>query len=49
MAEILNFMNGERSAYEIARHVSVEYTPTNTERILKYLKDLERTQLIAFQ
>jgi hypothetical protein len=49
MAEILNFMNGERSAYEIARHVSAEYTPTNTERILKYLKDLERTQFIAFQ
>lgn len=49
MAEILNFMNGERSAYEIARYVSAEYTPTNIEHILKYLKDLEKTQFIAFQ
>jgi hypothetical protein len=48
MPEILNFMNGKRTAHEITKAVSAEYTPTNTEHVLKFLKDLEKTKLIAF-
>lgn len=49
MAEILNFMNGKRSAYEIAKTVSAEYSETNAEYVLKFLKDLEKINLVAFE
>jgi len=48
MMEILNFMDGKRSAHEIAEAVSAEYSETNTEYVLKFLKDLEKTNLVAF-
>ena len=48
MPEIVNFMNGKRNAHEIIKAISAEYTPTNAEHVLKFLKDLERTKLIAF-
>jgi hypothetical protein len=48
MMEILNFMDGKRSAYEIATAVSAEYSETNAEHVLKFLKDLEKTSLVAF-
>jgi hypothetical protein len=48
MPEILNFMNGKRNAHEIIKAISAEYTPTNAEHVLKFLKDLEKTKLITF-
>ncbi|PIU59226.1 hypothetical protein COS86_05335, partial [Candidatus Bathyarchaeota archaeon CG07_land_8_20_14_0_80_47_9] len=47
-AEILNFMDGKRNAHEILRAVSAEYAETDPERMLKFLKDLEKTKLITF-
>lgn len=48
MSEILNFADGQRNAHAITKAVSAEYTPTNTEHILKFLRDLEKTKLVAF-
>jgi hypothetical protein len=47
-AEILNFMDGKRSLYEILKAVSAEYTETNPEHALKLLRDLEKVKLVAF-
>ena len=49
MPEILNFADGRRSAFQITKAVSAEYTPTDTEHVLKYLKDLQKTKLVTFQ
>jgi hypothetical protein len=48
-AEILNFMDGKRSLHEILRAVSAEYSETNPEDVLKFLRDLEKMNLVAFQ
>jgi hypothetical protein len=47
-AEVVNFMDGKRNAYDILKAVSAEYTPTNPEHALKFLRDLEKTNLITF-
>lgn len=49
MAEILNFMNGERNALEIMNAVSAEYSETNPESMLKFLRDLEKLKLVMFK
>jgi len=48
MPEVLNFADGERTVYDITKAVSAEYTPTDVENVLKFLRDLEKTKLIAF-
>jgi aminopeptidase YwaD len=48
-AEILNFMDGTRSLYEILKAVSAEYGETNPEYALKFLRDLEKMSLVAFK
>jgi hypothetical protein len=48
-AELVNFMDGKRTAHYIFTAVSAEYTPTNPEHVLKFLRDLEKANLIAFQ
>jgi hypothetical protein len=48
-AEFVNFMDGKRNAYDILKAVSAEYTPTNPEHMLKFLRDLEKANLITFQ
>jgi len=48
LAEVLNFMDGKRNAYEIMRAVSAEYAETDSEHVLKFLRDLEKTKLITF-
>jgi len=45
-AEVLNFMNGKRSVYEIMKAVSAEYGETNPEHVLKFLRDLEKAKLV---
>jgi len=45
-AEILNFMDGQRTLHDIVKAVSAEYTETNTEYVLRFIKDLEKTKLI---
>ena len=47
--ELVNFMDGKRNVHEIARAVSAEYTETTTETVLKLLRDLEKTKLVAFE
>jgi hypothetical protein len=42
-------MNGERSALEIMNAVSAEYSETNPESMLKFLRDLERLKLVSFK
>jgi hypothetical protein len=49
MAEIINFMDGKRTAHGIFKAVSAEYSPSDPENIWKFLQDLEKTKLIAFQ
>ncbi len=46
-AEILNFMDGKRTLYEIIKAVSAEYTEINTEYALKFINDLEKTNLVT--
>ncbi len=48
-AEVLNFMDGKRSVYEIVRVVEAEYNETNTEYILKFLRDLKKAGFITFK
>jgi hypothetical protein len=48
-AEFVNFMDGKRNAYEVLKAVSAEYGETNPEHMLKFLRDLEKTNLITFQ
>jgi hypothetical protein len=47
--EILNFMNGKRTLYDIVKAVSAEYGETNTEHALRFIKDLEKTGLATPQ
>jgi aminopeptidase YwaD len=47
--EFVNFMDGKRTAHYILKAVSAEYTPTNSEYVLKFLRDLEKANLIVFQ
>jgi hypothetical protein len=47
MVEILNFADGIRRAYEILMAVSSEYGETDPEYMLKFLRDLEKTNLIT--
>ena len=46
MLEIVNFIDGKRTAYDILMAVSAEYSMTNPEDVLRFLKDLERTKLV---
>jgi len=48
-AEILNFMDGKRSLYEILKAVSAEYSDTKPEYALKFVRDLEKLKLVSFQ
>ena len=48
-AEFVNFMDGKRNAYDILKAVSAEYSETNPDYVLKFLRDLEKTNLITFQ
>jgi hypothetical protein len=45
-AEVLNFINGKRSVYEIAKAVSAEYSETSPEHVLKFLRDLQKAKLV---
>ncbi len=45
--EIVNFMDGKRSLQEIVEAVSGEYSDTKVEHALKFLRDLEKTKLVA--
>jgi hypothetical protein len=47
--EFVNFMDGKRTAHYILRAVSAEYSLTNPEHVLKFLRDLEKANLIVFQ
>ena len=47
--EFVNFMDGKRTACSILKTVSAEYTPTSPEHALKFLRDLEKANLIVFQ
>ncbi|HVP93144.1 MAG TPA: M28 family peptidase, partial [Acidobacteriota bacterium] len=46
--ELVNFMDGKRIAHSILKAISAEYTPTNPEYMLKFLRDLEKAKLITF-
>jgi aminopeptidase-like protein len=48
MLEIVNFIDGKRSAYDIAVAVSAEYSMTDPENVLRFLKDLHRVKLIEY-
>ena len=47
--EILNFMDGHRNALEIMNAVSAEYSETDPEHVLKFLRDLEKLKLVSFK
>ncbi len=48
-AEILNFMDGKRNMYQILSAVSAEYSDTDAELALKFVRDLEKLKLVALQ
>ncbi len=47
--EIVNFINGERTVYDIVQAVSAEYSRTKPEHVLRLMRDLERSGLVSFQ
>ncbi len=47
MVEVLNFMDGKRTLYEIIKAVSAEYTETKAEDVLKFLRYLEKMKLVS--
>jgi aminopeptidase YwaD len=48
-AEVINFMDGKRTAYDIVKSVSSEYGRTETEELLKFLRDLKKIGLVTFK
>jgi len=46
-AEIINYMDGKRSLYDIVQAVSAEYGETNMEHALKFINDLKKTKFIS--
>jgi hypothetical protein len=48
-AEMVNFMDGKRNAFEILKAVSAEYSDTDPEHVLRHLKNLEKTKFITFK
>lgn len=46
-AEIINYMDGRRSLYDIVQAVSAEYDETDMEHALKFIKDLEKTKFVS--
>lgn len=48
-AEILNFMNGKRNLYEIVKAVSAEYSDTDPEYALRFVRDLEKLKFVSLQ
>jgi hypothetical protein len=49
MGEVVNFIDGKRSAYNIVMAVSAEYDETNPEYVLKFLRDMEKAKLVTFE
>ncbi|MCK4633726.1 hypothetical protein KAT42_02745, partial [Candidatus Bathyarchaeota archaeon] len=47
--EIINFMNGKRSIYDIAKAVSAEYSETNPDFVMKFIQLLEKANFISIQ
>jgi len=47
--EILNFMDGKRTIYDIFKAVSAEYGKTDLKDVFKFLHDLEKIDLVSFQ
>jgi hypothetical protein len=48
MIEIVNFIDGKRSVHDIIKAVSAEYGAAEPEFVLKFLRDLEKTNFITF-
>ncbi len=46
--EIFNFMDGTRTAYDIVKAISAEYSKTSLKDVMKFFRDLEATKFIAF-
>jgi hypothetical protein len=47
--EILNFMNGKRNLHEIQGAVSAEYSDTDPELVLRFVRDLEKLKLVSLK
>jgi hypothetical protein len=47
-AEFVNFMDGKRNVYDMLKAVSAEYSKTNPEYALKFMRDLEKAKLVTF-
>jgi len=47
--EVINFMDGRRSVHDIVKAVSSEYSPTEHAHVLKFLRDLEKLNLISLR
>lgn len=46
--ELVNFVDGKRTVYDITEALLAEYGPTNHAHVLRYLRDLEKLKLISF-
>jgi len=47
-AEIVNYVDGKRTIYEITEALSAEYGPTSHAHVMRYLRDLEKMRLVSF-
>jgi hypothetical protein len=46
--ELLNFMNGRRTLYEMVKSVSSEYTSLDMKTALRFVKDMEKCGFVKF-
>ncbi len=47
--EMINFIDGKRTVYQIAKAIRAEYGKINLRHILKFMRDLEKTKFISFK
>ena len=47
-AEIVNYMDGARTVHDITDALTAEYGPTDHAHVLKFLRDLEKMNLVSF-
>jgi hypothetical protein len=47
--EIVNFMDGKRTVYDIARAVQAEYGDASLIHVLRFVKNLKKAELVSFK
>jgi len=48
-SELINYIDGRRTVYQITEALSAEYGPTDHAHVLRYLRDLEKMKLVSIR